>query len=74
VKVADKKDNRLADSQKRNAEINKDQLARAEGAQPTPTQEENDRAKLGVSDLSELDNKVSDGSDKQESPANPPKR
>lgn len=33
---------------------------------PTPTQEENDRAKLGVSSLDELDNKEPDGSEEEE--------
>ena len=40
----------------------KAQLERASSTQPTPTQEENDRAKLGLHSLEELDDKESDGS------------
>jgi hypothetical protein len=39
-----------------------DQLARSENLQPTPTQEENDRAKLGLHSLADLDDKEADGS------------
>jgi hypothetical protein len=38
------------------------QLARSENLQPTPTQEENDRAKLGLHSLADLDDKEADGS------------
>lgn len=34
---------------------------RTNSVQPTPTQEENDRAKLGFNSLEELDNKEDDG-------------
>jgi hypothetical protein len=50
----------------RNAAENKAQLERSENVQPTPTQEENDRAALGVRDLKELDDKESDGSEEQD--------
>lgn len=40
----------------------KAQLERASSTQPTPTQEENDRAKLGLHSLEELDDKEPDGS------------
>lgn len=36
--------------------------ARIAASQPTPTQEENDRAKLGIDSLEQLDNKEDDGS------------
>ncbi len=54
----------LADSQAEAKRIFKEQQARQD-TQPTPTQEENDRAKLGVESLSELDNKEADGSEEQ---------
>ncbi len=59
------KNDPLAESQKQVAAETAEQLARAESSQPTPTQEENDRAKLGVSSLSELDNKEADGSSEE---------
>lgn len=43
----------------------KEQLARVAQSQPTPTQEENDRAKLGLQSLAELDDKEPDGSPEQ---------
>src|SRR5215207_1188682 len=43
-----------------------DFYARMEGLQPTPTQEENDRAKVGALSLEELDNKEDDGSEWQD--------
>ena|SRR5215207_3211465 len=43
-----------------------DFYARQEGLQPTPTQEENDRAKVGAMTLEELDNKEDDGSEWQD--------
>lgn len=52
----------LAASQKQSEEDNKAQLERTSSTQPTPTQAEIDRAKLGVESLSELDNKEADGS------------
>ena len=60
----------VKDDRVRVAKENEEQLARTENLKPTPTQEENDRAKLGVSDLSELDNKEPDGS-KEEAPKAP---
>lgn len=62
--MADKKDPRkrqLADARKRADEETEQQLERVASARPTPTQEENDRAKLGVESLSELDDKEPDG-------------
>jgi hypothetical protein len=58
--MADKND--FAADRKRIAEENEAQVSRTDGMQPTPTQEENDRAKLGVESLKELDDKESDGS------------
>lgn len=43
-----------------------DYYARQEGLQPTPTQAENDRAKVGAMTLDELDNKEDDGSEWEE--------
>ncbi len=48
--------------QDRIAKENEEQISRTDSFRPTPTQAENDRAKLGVTSLSELDNKESDGS------------
>jgi len=61
------KNDPLADSQKRVAAETAEQLARTENARPTPSQEENDRAKLGVDSLSELDNKDDDGGEEEKS-------
>ena len=44
---------------------NEEQLARTENTQPTPTQEENDRAALGIESLEQLDDKEPDGSEEQ---------
>jgi hypothetical protein len=46
-----------------------EQLARSENLQPTPTQEENDRAKLGLHSLADLDDKEADGSPEEKAPA-----
>jgi len=65
------------DDQARIAKENEEQLARTDGLKPTPSQEENDRAKLGVSSLSELDNKDGDGSPAEApapAPASTPKK
>lgn len=73
--MADKKnprDEALADSRKRVEDETKEQRARIDSVQPTPTQEENDRARLGIESAKDLDNKEADGS--EEAPANPPKR
>lgn len=53
----------LAESRKETEARTKEQLKRSESTQPTPTQEENDRAKLGISSLADLDDKEDDGSD-----------
>lgn len=55
----------FAADQARIARENEEQLARTENVQPTPTQAENDRAKLGVDSLDQLDNKEPDGSAEQ---------
>jgi hypothetical protein len=53
---------------------NDEQLARTDNFRPTPTQEENDRAKLGFASLKELDDKEPDGSEEQPTaPASAPK-
>jgi len=43
-----------------------DFYARQDGLQPTPTQDENDRAKVGAMSLDDLDNKEDDGSEWQD--------
>lgn len=43
---------------------------RVNSTQPTPTQEENDRAKLGLHSLEELDDKEADGSPEDRSALN----
>lgn len=63
--MADGKKDAFKADQERIAKENAEQVARTDGFRPTPTQEENDRAKLGVESLKELDNKDSDGSDEQ---------
>src|SRR5215207_1745590 len=61
---------RAAEGVQRRAEAKQasvdDYYARQEGLQPTPTQEENDRAKVGAMTLEELDNKEDDGSEWQD--------
>jgi len=62
AKASDERRSKIAaDTRKRVAEETKEQIARQD-TQPTPTQEENDRAKLGVSSLEQLDDKEPDGS------------
>lgn len=66
----------MADNKARDAAL-KESAARVEAetaeaaarqnTQPTPTQAENDRAKLGVDSLAELDDKESDGSPEENS-------
>jgi hypothetical protein len=51
--------------QDRIAAENEAQLARTEGINPTPTQEENDRAKLGNVSANAIDDKQPDGSEEQ---------
>jgi hypothetical protein len=70
--MADKKDSReqqLADARKASDADTKKQLERINSTQPTPTQEENDRAKLGFHSTSELDDKEDDGSPEQKAAA-----
>ena len=56
-----KKNDPVAESRRQVEEQNAEAMARMD-VQPTPTQEENDRAKLGVDSLAELDKKEGDGS------------
>lgn len=66
--MADKKDPReeqLRRERKQAEEDTKAHYDRVNSSQPTPTQEENDRAKLGFQSLEELDDKESDGSPEQ---------
>jgi hypothetical protein len=63
--MADNRDKAFKADQERIAKENEEQVAKTEGLQPTPTQAENDRAKLGVESLEELDNKEPDGSPEQ---------
>lgn len=60
--MADEKKDALAESQKASEADTKAHYARVAASQPTPTQEENDRAKLGFSSLKDLDDKEDDGS------------
>jgi hypothetical protein len=59
--MADKKDH-LADARKQSEADTKAYYERVNSTQPTPTQEENDRAKLGFESLKDLDDKEADGS------------
>lgn len=66
--MADKKDPRaqqLSESRKQADEDTKAHYERVSSSQPTPTQEENDRAKLGFDSVEELDDKEDDGSEEQ---------
>lgn len=66
--MADRKDPRerlLAESRKQADEDTKAHYERVNSSQPTPTQEENDRAKLGFQSIEELDDKEDDGSEEQ---------
>jgi hypothetical protein len=70
--MADKKDPRdqqIADARKQSEADTQAYYDRVNSSQPTPTQEENDRAKLGFKSLEELDNKEDDGSPEQKSAA-----
>ncbi len=58
----------LKESQKRAEQDYKDATARQEG-QPTPTQAENDRAKLGFDSLADLDDKEDDGAPEEKDTA-----
>lgn len=63
--MADNRDKAFKADQERIAKENEAQVAKTDGLQPTPTQEENDRAKLGFDSLEELDDKEDDGSPEQ---------
>lgn len=66
--MADRKDARdkaLADARKQSEEDTKAHYERVSSSKPTPTQEENDRAKLGFHSIEELDDKEDDGSPEQ---------
>lgn len=70
--MADKKDPKaqaLADAAKASEADTQAHYDRVAASQPTPTQAENDRAKLGFESLEELDNKEPDGSPEQKSAA-----
>lgn len=69
--VRDARDETLEDSRKRTDEANAAAIERSQNSRPTPTQAENDRAKLGNLSLDELDNKEPDGSE-EEGAAPPP--
>lgn len=66
--AAKKRDEKLKDERKRLADEAKE-AAERQNTQPTPTQEENDRAKLGIHSLEELDDKEADGSPEEKAPA-----
>lgn len=55
-------DEALAESRKAADADTKAYYERVNASQPTPTQAENDRAKLGIDSLEQLDNKEDDGS------------
>ena len=65
--AAKQRDDALKAAQKETAERTAEQLKRSESTQPTPTQEENDRAKLGLHSVEELDDKEDDGSPEDKS-------
>jgi hypothetical protein len=70
--MADKKDPReqaLADARKQADADTQAHYDRVGASQPTPTQEENDRAKLGFDSLADLDDKEADGSPEEKAPA-----
>lgn len=64
--MADDKSKAVADAQKASQADTDAYYERVAASQPTPTQEENDRAKLGFDSLKELDNKEDDGSGSEE--------
>jgi hypothetical protein len=53
---------KLTDEQKQSEADTKAYYERVAASQPTPTQSENDRAKLGFESLKDLDDKEADGS------------
>lgn len=60
--MADDKEKAIAEAQKASEADTKAYYERVAASKPTPTQEENDRAKLGFDSLKELDDKEDDGS------------
>ena len=60
--MADDKGKALAEARKASDADTEAFYERTAASQPTPTQEENDRAKLGFDSLKELDAKEADGS------------
>ena len=60
--MADDKAKAIDEARKASNADTKAYYERVSGSQPTPTQAENDRAKLGYDSLKELDNKEDDGS------------
>jgi len=56
------RDEQLKEEHKASEDATKEQLDRVANLRPTPTQEENDRAKLGLHSVEELDDKEGDGS------------
>lgn len=61
-----RKDDLAKERRKQTDEQNAEAMKRTERVRPTPTQEEIDRAKLGVESLDELDKKEKDGSEEEE--------
>lgn len=59
--MADEKAKAVADARKESDADTKAFYDRVKASQPTPTQEENDRAKLGFDSLKDLDDKEDDG-------------
>lgn len=64
--MADDKAKAIAEAQKASEADTKAHYERVANSQPTPTQAENDRAKLGFDSLKELDDKEDDGSPSEE--------
>jgi hypothetical protein len=59
--MADDKQKEIDEARKASDADTKAYYERVNGSQPTPTQQENDRAKLGFDSLKELDNKEDGG-------------
>lgn len=72
AKSNDPKAEALSESQAATEADNAAAMARTENVQPTPTQAENDAARLGFSSVEELDDKEPDGSAEVEAPAPAP--
>lgn len=60
------RDEQLKAERKAADEATKEAQERVSKMRPTPTQEENDRAKLGIQSVDELDDKEPDGSEEDE--------